>query len=70
MVVEKLDKQFGIVAIESGFINPEQLLEAMKIQVYEDLEGGKHQLIGEILREEGYITTDQIDEVLKLMGIP
>lgn len=70
MVVEKLDKQFGIVAIENGFINPEQLLEAMKIQVYEDLEGAKHHLIGEILRAEGSITTDQIDEVLKLMGIP
>ncbi|UCD32951.1 MAG: hypothetical protein JSV38_03475 [Desulfobacterales bacterium] len=68
--MEKLDKQFGIVAIESGFITPEQLLEAVRIQVYEDLEGTKHRLIGEILRAKGYITTEQIDEVLKLMGIP
>jgi hypothetical protein len=70
MVVEKLDKRFGIVAIESGFIDSEQLLEAMKVQVFEGLEGDKHRLIGEILREKGYMTDDHIHEVLKLMGIP
>lgn len=70
MSVEKLDKRFGIVAIENGFITPEQLIEAMKIQVFEDLEGAKHRLVGEILLDKGYITNIQIDEVLRLMGIP
>ena len=70
MSVEKLDKRFGIVAIENGFITAEQLIEAMKIQVFEDLEGAKHRLIGEILQHKGYITHIQIDEVLRLMGIP
>ena len=70
MVVKKLDKRFGIVAIENGFIDSEQLLEAMKVQVFEDLEGANHRLIGEILREKGYMTNDQIHDVLKLMGIP
>ncbi|UCD30846.1 MAG: hypothetical protein JSW04_15995 [Desulfobacterales bacterium] len=65
--MEKLDKRFGIVAIESGFITPEQLIEAMQIQVYEDIEGTKHRLIGEILREKGYITEVQIDDVIKSM---
>lgn len=33
MPVEKLDKRFGTVAVENGFIIPEQLFEALKIQV-------------------------------------
>ena len=70
MSVERLDKRFGIVAIENGFITPEQLIEAMKIQVFEDLEGVKHRLVGEILQDKAYITHTQIDEVLRLMGIP
>ncbi len=70
MVVEKLDKRFGIVAIENGFIDTEQLFKAMEVQVFENLDGTKHRLIGEILLEKGYITVDQIEEVLKLMGIP
>jgi hypothetical protein len=70
MSVEKLDKRFGIVAVEKGFITLEQLFEAIKIQIVEDLDGSKHRLIGEILRGKKYITADQIDEVLKLMGIP
>ena len=70
MVVERLDKRFGIVSIENGFIDPEQLLKAMEIQVFEGLEGVPHRLIGEILLDKGYITVDQIEQVLKLMGIP
>lgn len=69
MSLERLDKRFGIAAIESGFITPEQLFEAIKIQVMEELEGAKRQLIGEILREKEYITNLQIDEVLLSMGI-
>ena len=69
MTQERLDKRFGIVAIENGFITSKQLIEAMKIQVYEDLEGSNHRLVGEILQEKEYITAVQIDEVLKLMGI-
>ena len=70
MVVERLDKRFGIVAIENGFIDTDQLLEAIKTQIVEDLEGAKRRLVGEILQEKGYISIEQIDEILKLMGIP
>ena len=65
----KLDQRFGYVAIEKGFITLENLLEAMKIQIIEDLDGSDHRLIGQILWEEGYIKTEQINEVLKSMGI-
>ena len=65
----KLDKRFGAVAIDKGFITLENLIEAMKIQILENLQGIDHRLIGQILWEEGYIKTEQIKEVLKTMGI-
>jgi hypothetical protein len=65
----KLDKRFGAVAIDKGFITLENLIEAMKIQILENLQGIDHRLIGQILWEEGYIKTEQINEVLKSMGI-
>jgi aspartate 1-decarboxylase len=64
-----LDKRFGAVAIDKGFISLEQLFEAMKIQITENTQGAEHRLIGQILWEKGYINTQQINEVLKCMGI-
>jgi hypothetical protein len=64
-----LDKRFGAVAIDKGFVTLEQLFEAMKIQISENLERSDHRLIGQILWEKGYIKTEQINEVLKAMGI-
>jgi hypothetical protein len=64
-----LDKRFGAVAIDKGFISLEQLFEAMKIQIKENTEGVEHRLTGQILWELGYISTEQINEVLKSMGI-
>ena len=64
-----LDKRFGAVAIDKGFISLDQLFEAMKIQISEDTEGVAHRLIGQILWEKGYMSAEQINEVLKSMGI-
>jgi hypothetical protein len=69
MSIEGFDKRFGVTAVENEFISFEQLFEALKIQVIEELERSKHRLIGEILREKEYITASQVDEVLILMGI-
>jgi len=65
----KLDKRFGAIAIQKGFITLEQLLDAMKVQIVEDLEDAEHRLIGQILWERGYISTEQIKEVLESMGV-
>jgi hypothetical protein len=65
----KLDKRFGAMAIDKGFITLENLIEAMKIQIQENLDGSNHRLIGQILWEKGYIRTEQINEVLESMGI-
>jgi len=38
-------------------------------QVTEELEGAKRRPIGEILFKKGYMTTAQVDKVLKSMGL-
>ena len=69
MSERKLDKRFGSLAIDKGFITLEHLIEAMKIQILENLQGLDHRLIGQILWEEGYIRTERINGVLESMGI-
>ena len=69
MPESKLDKRFGSVAIEKGFITIDNLYEAMKTQIFENLSGAIHRPIGQILWEKGFIDTEQIREVLKTMGI-
>ena len=64
---EKRQLRFGVVAVEKGFITPDQLFEALKVQVREDLESETHRLVGEILLEQGAITPEQKDEVLEVL---
>jgi hypothetical protein len=64
MTVEVRDKRFGIIAVEKGFITKEQLFEALKIQIEEDLQNKKHNLIGLILIKLSYLTPEQADEIL------
>jgi hypothetical protein len=68
METEHLEKRFGIVALEKGFVTAGQVVEAMRIQVLEDVECGKHRLIGRILLEQGILTLTQVDEVLESLG--
>lgn len=68
METEHLEKRFGVIAIEQGYCSPEQFVEALKIQVMEDLNRGRHRLVGRILLEQGLITLDQIDQVLEILG--
>ena len=58
------EKRFGNIAIEKGFIARKQLLEAMDIQVREEIKKGKRLLIGEILLDLDYMTLEQFEEVL------
>lgn len=69
MDIEHLEKRFGIAAVEKGFVTSDQVIEALTIQVAEDLSIGKHRVIGRILLENELITLSQLDEVLKSMGI-
>jgi len=64
---EHLEKRFGIISIEKGFITPEEFIEAMKIQVWEDIQLGTHRLIGQILLNLDKMTTTQVEDVLKTL---
>ena len=48
-----------------GLITMDQMLNAIEVQVRENIAFGTHRKIGLILLEQGHITLDQIDEVLK-----
>lgn len=67
MTKDHLERRFGIVALENGFVSPEQLREALEIQVTENIEKKKHRFIGTILVDQGYMKHSQISEVLKAM---
>jgi hypothetical protein len=65
---QHLEKRFGVIAIESGYVTPKEFVDALKIQVMEDIEKGRHRLIGRILLEQGIMTLAQINKVLGKIG--
>ena len=65
--IEYYEKRFGIIAIEKGFISPEDLIEALKVQVSEEIEIGKHRFFGGILLHHDKITARQVDDVVKTL---
>ena len=65
--IERYEKQFGIIAVEKGFISAENLIKALKIQVEEETRFNTHRLIGEILIDKGYITPVQVQAVLDVI---
>ena len=67
MTIEVHDKRFGVIAVEKRFITKEQLFEALRVQVEEDLSGKPHTLIGIILIKLGYLTPEQADEILSVI---
>ncbi|MFH1350759.1 MAG: hypothetical protein ABII26_07445 [Pseudomonadota bacterium] len=65
MAIEPFEKRFGMIAMGKGFITLGELFAALKVQVNEEIEEGRHRLIGEIMLEQGFITSEQIQEVVK-----
>ncbi len=65
--IEKLTAttRFGKIAVDMGFVTAEQLKEAITEQVEEDLAGKPHRPIGKILLENGWMTEEQNDIVVK-----
>ncbi len=54
-----LGKMFGDCAVELGFINETQVMEALR---YQKTSKG---VLGELLIDMGYLTADQRDQVIK-----
>lgn len=70
MTAEHYEKRFGMIAVEKGYISPAQVLEAMEVQVKENMEKNRHRTLGELLIELGYMTKSQVNDVLGSMDIP
>jgi hypothetical protein len=65
--IESPGRRFGFIAIEKGFINTNQLWEALLKQRSQVLEGTKQISMGTILKDMGYLTQQQINEVLEAL---
>jgi len=65
MIFKKKKKRFGALALSQGFVNVEQIVEALTIQVRENIEERKNRPIGVILSELGYIKSQEIKELLE-----
>jgi hypothetical protein len=67
-VKSQLQKRFGFIAVEKGFITTEQLLDALQTQALENVEQSEHRRIGQILLEKGYLSEEKLDEILESMS--
>jgi hypothetical protein len=63
----RFEPRFGDIATSRRFITLPQLIEAMTVQVRDETEKGTHRLLGEILIELGFMTGNQVKQVLEAM---
>jgi hypothetical protein len=63
-VLIDFSRRFGMIAVNRGYVTPEQLKEALAEQIDSDLACRPHQLLGMILYEKGLMSLTQIDQVL------
>jgi hypothetical protein len=70
MIDESLKRRFGAIAIRKGFITKEQFMAAMAMQIENDLKGKQPKLIGSVLTDLGYMTAEQVGQVIGSMAKP
>lgn len=64
-ITKKYSPRFGNMAVDLGFITPEQLKAALSEQVDDEVSGNPHRVIGSIFFEKGWMTYQEIEKVLK-----
>ena len=64
MMAEPKDVRFGWVAIQKGYVTPQQAVDALCIQAEENFSVGEYRRIGQILLDQGLINRTQLNEVL------
>ncbi|RME74546.1 MAG: hypothetical protein D6776_05065 [Planctomycetota bacterium] len=57
--------KFGQIAIMLGFVDEEQLDEALRVQRETSARGGRHKLLGLVMLELGMIDNAALIEILK-----
>ena len=65
--IEFPQRRFGVVAMEKGFISADQLWEALIQQRAQDFGLTERRHIGMILKDLGYLSFSQLNEVLQAM---
>ena len=60
-------RHFGFIAIEKGFIRADQLYEALMRQRAQETGGTERRLLGMILKDLGYLSVSQINEILQTL---
>ena len=63
----KYGRRFGQTAVEMEFITEARLEEALQCQAEEDHSGQAHRLLGTILFDKGWMTSDQIEKTLNTL---
>lgn len=66
-ISEKYCPRYGQIAVEKGFITTDQLKDALSIQVDDNISGEEHRLLGTILFDKDWMSSDQIETVLNLL---
>jgi hypothetical protein len=61
---DKYCPRFAQLAVEKGFVSPDNAKVALSRQLDDDLAGKPHKLIGSIFLENGWLTPQQIETVL------
>lgn len=61
---DKYRALFGELALERGFVDAAQLYEALTVQARRKAEGKNDKLLGQILVELGFLSPDQLQEVI------
>jgi hypothetical protein len=69
MTLKQLKIRFGEIAVEKDFITHDQLEEALNMQKENVLKGLAHRLIGSVLFRRGYMTIEQVIEVLSALEV-
>ena len=63
--IELPQRRFGFIAIEKGFIKADHLFEALMKQREQEIGGVERRPLGMILKDLGYLSISQIEEVLQ-----
>ena len=61
--------RFGFTAFGKGYVSLEQVQRGLSEQIDDDIMGRPHRLLGDILRDNGWITEAQMKAVLVEMGV-
>lgn len=70
MLIRKIKHRFAALCTKKGLIDDEQIIEALKIQVKENIEEKTHRPIGEILMELGHMNKKQVEDILNMIIEP